>query len=129
MGEPEKALDGTVGGALDQGGAKKDEASNEDQKPTREEQLRENDIENLVKEGQEAVAQINELNKESAVINAKKKEVRERMEAKGINRHALAGAVKVSNMSEDALDGYDLSNMILRKGIGKPIQTELFAVK
>ena len=130
MSEPEKALDGTVGGALDQGGVKKeDEASNEDQKPTREDMIRDQNISDLEKQALDAVNELKKLNNDSSLINSKKAEIRDRMEAKGINRHALAAAVKISNMNEDHLDGYDLSLLILRRAIGNPIQPDLFAVK
>lgn len=105
------------------------EAMNEDEKPTLEEKLRSQNVSDLEKAGLLMVNEMLELNKASAEINSKKEAIRTRGEAMGINRHALMAAVKISNMNEDHLDGYDFSIMILRRAIGNPIQPDLFAVK
>ena len=128
-GNTEKALDGSVGGALDPGGVKKDTASNEEKAPTKEEQLRGQDVSELEAAALVAVNQIKQLDVEASALNAKKEEIRQRMESKGINRHALAASVRISKMDEDKLDGYDLSLLILRRAIGNPMQPDLFAVK
>ena len=106
------------------------EASNEEHKPTLQERLVEamqqgsSDIEEAALV---AVQDMIDLDKQSSAINSKKQEIRDRMETMGINRHALAAAVKVHKMDGDKMDGYDLSIAILRKAIGKPVQQDLFS--
>ncbi len=59
-------------------------------------------------------------------INSKIQEVRERLEAKGISKKALAVALMVSKMNEDHLDGFDTAYLICRKAINLPVQSEMF---
>lgn len=135
-----KALDGSVGGELDPpnevelieedfidlGEEEIESIANEGDEPSLEETLKNQDITALEKEARQAVEELTDLANQSSLINTKKEEVRARMETKGINRHALSAAVKVSKMDEEKLDGYDLSMIILRRAIGNPIQNDLF---
>ena len=124
---PDAVVDGTV----DDSGedvSRETSASNDDKKPTREEQLQSADLTDLQKECYKAIKEIETLESKRSEINAQMKAIRERMEAKGISKKALAIVLQVAKMNEDQLDGLDTSYLMLRKAISLPVQSELFGV-
>ena len=119
----EPALDGTVGGALDQMGSDKNPESTENTDgggvavtP------RPNDVIN--QSVTKAVDDINALKEERAVINSRIRVIIEELESKGINRHAFRYAMRVLEMSKDQRAGLDLSYMLCRHATGLPVQSD-----
>lgn len=74
----------------------------------------------------DGVARINALKEERRSINADIKAVREGLQARGLNRHALADAERFFNMDKTQRQGYDDSLAIARQALDLPIQPALF---
>lgn len=128
MTDPETVLDGTGG---DDDGVSREtsgEAKNEP-KLTREEIMKNEGMTELQKECATAMREIKTGETKRSEINNQIQAVRERMEAKGISKKALAMAIQVSKMNEDDLDGFDTAYLILRKAIELPVQSDMFNFK
>ena len=115
----EQALDGTVGGALDQMNPESTENTDGGgvtvtPKP--------NDVINKAIE--KAVEDIDKLKAERKAINSKISAIIEDLESKGINRHSFRYAMRVLEMSEDQRAGLDLSYLLCRQATGMPLQSD-----
>lgn len=75
----------------------------------------------------EAAVSMDALDQEATLINAKRKEIRERLEAAGINRWAFGHARQVMSMKESKRQGMDLSYLLCRKALKDPVQTDWLA--
>lgn len=114
----EQPLDGTVGGALDshdddqapEGGKVVHVPSPQDRK--------------VLEAIETASSELDELDKQASQINASRKEIRERLEAMGVNRYAFAYARQVIGMKESKREGMDLSYILCRKALNDPIQQD-----
>lgn len=73
-----------------------------------------------------AVKQLIELDKKSAQINAEKAELRSAVEALGIPKRALAGAVQYLKLDPDQRAGLDQGYVLARESIGLPVQGVMF---
>ena len=119
----EKALDGTVGGALDHQGNKNPESTeNNDGGGGVSVTPRPNDVIN--KAVTKAVEDIKTLKEERSAINSKISAIIEDLESKGINRHSFRYTMRVLEMSEDQRGGLDLSYMLCRQAVGMEIQVD-----
>jgi len=126
MGGQERALDGTVGGDLDPGGVKKDDAANEDNAPTRVEQLLKNNQPELKMHIVGMVKTLNEKQAARTAINQEIVAVLSNSEAKGMNRKGVKAALKYLDLSESDRDAFLLTFRIVLEAMGKPIQQDLF---
>lgn len=111
-------IDGTFSG--------NDDAVGETKDATRESVMEGIGLTELQKTAHEGIQEITNFEKTRSEINAKIQEVRQRLEAKGISKKALAVALMVSKMNEDHLDGFDTAYLICRKAINLPVQSEMF---
>lgn len=121
-----EAIDGKVGGRLDPEGKRKSDATNDDDKPTRDDQLRSQKRTDLVKECKAAISDLSDCESDRTSTNDDMNAIRSRLQAKGISKKALAIAITISKMDEDELDGLWLSLDILSEAIDRPIQKDLF---
>lgn len=115
----EQALDGTVGGKLDQmnpESTEKDDGGGVSVTP------KPNDVINQAVVA--AIEKIEVLKAERKEINAVITSIIEGLEAKGINRHSFRYAMKVLEMSEDQRAGLDLSYLLCRQATGMLFQTD-----
>lgn len=124
-----KAIDGTLGGDLDPGGKKKTDATNDDDKPTRDNHLRSQKRSDLVKECKDSIDSLKDYEADRTSVNDDMNAIRSRLQAKGISKKALSMAIQISKMEEDELDGLWLSLDILSEAINRPIQKDLFRPK
>jgi hypothetical protein len=53
----------------------------------------------------------------------------ERLESKGINRHALRMAMRYAEFDEDVRAGFDVAYQLVREAIGVPFEDQLFDAK
>jgi len=118
-----EALDGTVGGALDQMDKNPESTENNDGgsggvavTP------RPNDVINRAIT--KAVADIKQLKDERSGINSKISVIIEDLESKGVNRHSFRYAMKVEAMSVEQRAGLDLSYLLCRMATGLPLQSD-----
>ncbi len=88
--------------------------------------LRNDELEELKADISKAVEEIDTLKSDRQGINQEKSAIVEKLEAKGISRHALAMAMKYANWDEDQRRGFDLAYRIVRDAIGLPMQRDLF---
>ena len=115
----EKALDGTVGGKLDQMNPESTENTDGGgvvvTPPP-------NDVINAAV--RKAVEDIETLKAERKKINSQISAIIEDLEAKGINRHSFRYTMRVLEMSEDQRGGLDLSYLLCRQATGMPVQQD-----
>ena len=75
----------------------------------------------------EAVQELEQLRIESQQIAAKRREIRERLDAKySLIRMVLDFAIKVYRASEEQREGLDHSYRTVREALGLPVQVGLF---
>lgn len=72
----------------------------------------------------DGLAVIKAAEEERTGSNADIEAVRARLEAKGINRRALALALAYSKMDEDQRSGFDTAYELVREAIGMPISQQ-----
>lgn len=131
----EKALDGTVGGALDQGDATDEDdgglndpmtASDEGQTP--EGAMPSYEDKKLAQDIIDAMEEMQGLDNEVSQINAAKSAIIERLESQGIKRKAFRLAYAFKKADKDQRDGLDLSYLICRAAIGEAIDPKDFGL-
>ena len=115
----EQALDGTVGGALDQMNPESTENTDGGGVKVTPQP---NDVINAAV--RKAVEDIDTLKAERKAINSKISAIIEDLESKGINRHSFRYAMRVLEMSEDQRAGLDLSYLLCRQATGLPVQQD-----
>ena len=71
-----------------------------------------------------ASKELDQLDKEASEINAKRKEIRERLESMGINRWAFGYARQVIGMKQTKREGMDLSYLLCRRALKDPVQVD-----
>ena len=114
----EQPLDGTVGGALDE---RDDDQAPEGGKAVH---VPSPDDRAVLEMIEQASVELDDLDSQASAINAKRKEIRERLEAKGINRWAFGYARQVIGMKESKREGMDLSYILCRKAMKDPVQLD-----
>lgn len=122
----EEALDGTSGGALDGGDSDDIESPDNTEDANTEAAANLTDDPDLRQQIVDTIEEFKGLSNEAAQINARKRELIESLEAKGVNRHAFRYVLAFEKMDESQRQGLDLSYMIGRRAIGQPVQGDLF---
>ena len=122
----EGVLDGTVGGACDPDGQKAQ--SEEGDEDDENESVAVVSVPRLDADLQvfidNAINDLDQLDSESKEISSRRKQIVERLEQEGINKHALAFYRKFDGMSDKKREGFDLSYLLLRKAGKQPMQTD-----
>ena len=119
---------GTVSDPLSPPDGMGEQEQDGDHKESRVERLKQANVNDIATACAEGIEKIRSLELERSTINSKIKAIRDDLESKGINRNALAVNLAISKMDDDKLDGFDLSNQILRNAINKKLeyQPDLF---
>lgn len=117
----EQPLDGTAGGSLDTDDAHDNEHAPEGGKVVH---VPSPDDRAVLKMIEQASTDMDDLDNQANEINAKRKEIRERLEAKGINRWAFGYARQVIGMKRTKREGMDLSYILCRKALRDPVQLD-----
>jgi len=115
----EQALDGTVGGKLDQ--MNPESTENTDGGGVKVTPQPNDVINQAVRK---AIEDIETLKAERKNINSQISAIIEALEAKGINRHSFRYTMRVLEMSEDQRGGLDLSYLLCRQATGMPVQSD-----
>jgi uncharacterized protein (UPF0335 family) len=84
------------------------------------------DTSKIDKEIVAAQAKIEKIEDERAAMNADKKSIIERLEVRGINKHALKLAFRYAKMDSKQREGFDVAYKVVRRAIGLPLQGDLF---
>ena len=82
-------------------------------------------INELKREIVDGVNAIVRLKTQREGVNADKSAIIEKLEAKGINRHALKMAMQYAEMSETKRQNFDMAYELVREAIGEPLQGDL----
>jgi uncharacterized protein (UPF0335 family) len=80
----------------------------------------------LKRDIKKAVNEIEGMKDRRSSINADKAAIIERLEAQGINRHALKAVMTYAQMDASGRKNYDLSTQLAREALNLPIQGDLF---
>jgi uncharacterized protein (UPF0335 family) len=82
------------------------------------------DIKETIRNG---IVEINRPLDQRSSITSQIAEIRAKLKALGINRHALNATVAYSRMEADTREAYDMSLLTAREAIGLPIQLDMWA--
>ncbi len=74
----------------------------------------------------EVFERIDKLEIERKELNDRIKAEKASLEKHGINNHAFKAVKAFRKLNEEQQDNYDLSNQVLRRAIGQPVQMSLF---
>lgn len=81
-----------------------------------------NELKREIVDGVNAIVR---LKSEREGVNADKSAIVEKLEAKGINRHALKMAMQYAEMNETKRQNFDMAYELVREAIGEPLQGDL----